>query len=259
LFVLALDAVNFGSGWFPVLVKRPRLSGYHTIATCLRERAAGGGLEVVDLAAATPESCAELFGQRVDGPAGGLMARFAESWRVLGTALLGSFHRRATDFIGTAGGSAERLVALLHEHHPMYRDVATYDGKPVPLYKRAQITAADLHHAFAGRGPGRFEDLDRLTLFADNLVPHVLRLDGVLTYGDELLGRIEAGERLHPGSPEEVEIRAVAVHAGERLVEALAGLDRPTTAMDLDAALWHRGAAERYTAPPRHRCRTIWY
>ncbi len=37
-FVLTLDAINFGSGWFPTLRKRPGRSGYFTIALGLRER-----------------------------------------------------------------------------------------------------------------------------------------------------------------------------------------------------------------------------
>ena len=44
--------------------------------------------------------------------------------------------------------------------------------------KRAQIAAADL--ALAGIAPA--DDLPELTLFADNLVPHVLRIDGVLEF-----------------------------------------------------------------------------
>ena len=32
---LTLDAINFGSGWFPTLRKRPGLSGYSTIAAAL--------------------------------------------------------------------------------------------------------------------------------------------------------------------------------------------------------------------------------
>ena len=52
----------------------------------------------------------------------------------------------------------------------------------VPFYKRAQLTAADLSLAFDGKGLGSFEDLDQLTIFADNLVPHVLRVDKVLLY-----------------------------------------------------------------------------
>src|ERR1035437_6900272 len=42
-FWLTLDAINFGSGWFPTLVKRDGRSGYYTIATGLGERFAGHG------------------------------------------------------------------------------------------------------------------------------------------------------------------------------------------------------------------------
>src|SRR5918999_4629884 len=43
-FVLVLDSINFGSGWFPTLRKRPGLSGYFTVASSLTDfwRASGG-------------------------------------------------------------------------------------------------------------------------------------------------------------------------------------------------------------------------
>ena len=85
---------------------------------------------------------------------------------------------------------------------PLYRDVARYDDFEVSFYKRAQITACDLAAAFDGRGHGRFGDLDRLTMFADNLVPHVLRCEGVLVYTPELAARVDAGALLPHGSPE---------------------------------------------------------
>jgi hypothetical protein len=72
--------------------------------------------------------------------------------------------------------------------------VHNYKGRKVPFYKRAQLMAADLWVAFGGRGPGHFDDLERLTIFADNLVPHVLRVDGVLLYEEALASRIEAEE-----------------------------------------------------------------
>ena len=77
---------------------------------------------------------------------------------------------------GSAAALAESLTAM-----PFYRDVHEhpFTGE-VFLYKRAQITAQDLAVAFAGEGYGRFDDLDQLTMFADNLVPHVLRVEGVL-------------------------------------------------------------------------------
>ena len=36
-YILTLDAINFGSGYFPYLAKRPGHSGYFTIASSLRE------------------------------------------------------------------------------------------------------------------------------------------------------------------------------------------------------------------------------
>src|SRR5947209_1261298 len=37
-FWITLDAINFGSGWFPTLRKRPGQSGYHTVAGGLTDR-----------------------------------------------------------------------------------------------------------------------------------------------------------------------------------------------------------------------------
>ena len=67
-------------------------------------------------------------------------------------------------------------------------DISPYGDDRVPFFKRAQIAAADL----ALSGLADPTGLDRLTLFADNLVPHVLRIDGVLTFDDDLVDRIEA-------------------------------------------------------------------
>src|SRR5205823_10204534 len=36
-YLLTLDAINFGSGWFPTLRKRPGCSGYYTIAWALAD------------------------------------------------------------------------------------------------------------------------------------------------------------------------------------------------------------------------------
>src|SRR5439155_5522648 len=37
-YMLTLDAINFGSGWFPTLRKRPASSGYYTVAWALADR-----------------------------------------------------------------------------------------------------------------------------------------------------------------------------------------------------------------------------
>ncbi len=147
-----------------------------------------------------------------------------------------------------------RLAESLTEM-PYYRDVERVELATGPLevsfYKRAQITAADLEREC---GPGRFDDLDQLTAFADNLVPHVLRVDGVLRYDPDLAATIDRGLRLEPGSRPEVEIRAAGVVAVEQLASRTGR--RP---MDLDLMLWERGASATYKATPRHRARGVFY
>ena len=120
------------------------------------------------------------------------------------------------------------------------------------FYKRAQLCSATLALAFDGRGLGAFDDLDQLTLFADNLVPHVLWCDGILRYAPALEAAIEQGALLEPGGAEEVELRAVAVTAVERLTARIGA----PNAMAIDNALWERGQEPGYEARPRPRVRT---
>ncbi len=259
-FVISLDAVNFGSGWFPLLRKRPGLSGYLSLARALAEHFEyHGAFQAGDLLAMREVDCARIFGQeRAPPEIRQLMDLFRRAWNDLGALLLDRFGGRFEGPIAAAAGSAARLVEILTEM-PFYRDVARYGDLEVPLYKRAQITAADLALAFRGAGPGRFEDLDELTVFADNLVPHVLRCEGALDYSRPLAERIEAEELLEPGGPEEIEIRAVGLHAVERLAARLRELGRPVSPRELDTRLWSRGQLPVFKARPRHRCRCVYY
>jgi hypothetical protein len=258
-FVLTLNAINFGSGWFPHLRKRDGLSGYLTIAGALREHFeregpwSAGALERI-----RPEDCARLFGQTLDPPAGELMALFAQALNDLGAFLARQHRGRFAGPVEEAGGSAERLVGIL-ARMPLYRDVARYEGFEVPFYKRAQITCSDLAEALRERGLGRFHDLDELTLFADNLVPHVLRCLGVLVYSPDLAKRIDAEELIPSGSAEEVEIRGSALHAVERLAGSCARRGWRAPPRRLDHLLWSRGQSPRVKARPRHRTRCPYY
>jgi hypothetical protein len=259
-YFVILDAINFGSGWFPKLRKRPGCSGYFTVATSLTELCRNDGVPGADaLRAMTPARCAAIFGQDpADADAGELMALFARALTDLGALLARSFGGSFEKLVESAAASAGRLVAQLTEM-PLYRDVADYRGRTVPFYKRAQLTCADLWLAFGGEGFGRFDDVESLTIFADNLVPHVLRFDRVLLYDAELARRIDSGELIEPGSEEEVEIRACAVAAVERMSAELGRLGRPVSPRRLDYWLWNRGARPEIKAVPRHRARTPFY
>jgi hypothetical protein len=235
-YLLTLDTINFGSGWFPTLDKRPNCSGYFTVAWGVADRfRASGPWTNAELRGMRTTEIAKVLGQSADHE---LMALFAQALRQLG-AFLGE--RSALDLVAEAGGSAERLAELLAGGMTMYADRG--------FYKRAQIVPSDLALA----GVAQFRDLDRLTVFADNLVPHVLRLDGVLDYDPRLAAHIDAERLLRPG-PQEREIRGCAVHAATLLAPRL-GISE----QHLDHLLWNRGGAPRYKAVPRHRCRTVWY
>lgn len=259
-FVLCLDAINFGSGWFPELQKRNGLSGYLSLAGALRDHfEAGSVLKASDLRALMAEDCARILEQTEPTPAvWELMDLFARAWNDLGTLLQDEFDGSFMTLVESADGKAARLVECL-ARMPLYRDCMLYRGKMIPFYKRAQITCADLAMAFGGAGPGRFEDLDQLTLFADNLVPHVLRMEGVLIYDPKLLTRIDAGELIESGSEEEVEIRAVALHAVEVMSGVMQGQAEALRPYQIDQRLWEYGQSPSIKSSPRHRTRCSFY
>ena len=235
-YMLTVDAVNFGSGWFPTLNKRPGCSGYMTIAWAIADRFRAGGAWSND----------ELRAMRADELADD--ARPAPRPRADGALRPGAARARAVPRRARrgrggrrGGGSAERFATMLASGMTLFADRG--------FYKRAQIAAADLALA----GVASFGDLHRLTIFADNLVPHVLRCDGVLRYDERLAAHIDAGLPLRPGQQER-EIRACAVHACE-LIAQRSGV----APYELDNWLWNRGQEPAIKATPRHRCRTVYY
>jgi hypothetical protein len=273
-YMLALDTINFGSGWFPTLRKRELdgkpVSGYFTVAWALADHVrAHGPPSAAWMSSVGAGDIAQILDQ---DPANELMHLYAQALRSLGRFLADTRSpttssmwptqasqaqptqasqrrptlatRRALDLVAEAG-SAERLAETLA------RGMAMFDDRG--FYKRAQIVANDLALA----GVAEFDDLDRLTIFADNLVPHVLRCDGVLIYDEQLAARIDRGERLTLGGAER-EIRACALHACE-LISQRTGVP----ARKIDTWLWTRGqSGERgtqYKSRPRHRCRTVFY
>src|SRR5437016_956480 len=150
-YLLTLDAINFGSGWFPTLRKRPGCSGYYTVASALADHFRAHGPW-------SPEELELLDGRRVAAvleqePGHELMELYAEALRDLGRFLSG---RSALELVNSARGSAEALAELLAHGMPFFDDRG--------FYKRAQIVASNMALA----GVADFWDLDRLTIFADN-------------------------------------------------------------------------------------------
>jgi hypothetical protein len=239
-FAICMNAINFGSGWWPTIRRRPGHSGYGTMAAGVTDRFSTAGPWTIDeLQGMSAETIGGVVRQ---DPAHPLMQQFAVALRDVGDHIR---FDHGGSFLGPAE-AADSIPALATSlgAWESFADVSSYDGCEVPFYKRAQLAAADLHRAGVADLPG----LDRLTAFADNLVPHVLRVDGILNLAADLTARIEAEELLEHGSREEVELRACAVQAVELLAAA-----SPLTPAEIDSALWNRGRGRRYKALARPR------
>jgi hypothetical protein len=229
-YVLILDAINFGSGWFGELeTTTDALTQRLTAHT--RER--GAPWTAAELRALDAATVGETLGL---DPGHQLTRLYSAGLNHLGL-FLGE-----GPLLDLLGDSAELLAERLASGMPFFDDRG--------YYKRAQITANDLHLA----GVVDYPDVDRLTAFADNLVPHVLRLDGVLHYSDELAELIDAEEELPAGGELERELRGCAVHACEGLARQLG-----VTPALLDNWLWNRGQHPPYSARPAHITRTVYY
>lgn len=183
--------------------------------------------------------------------------------RELGEALQNDFDGLAANIVREANHSAVRLVTLVLRYLPGFRDTIVYKGRLIHFYKRAQILVGDLWAAY-GRPtdpshPYHFNDIDKLTMFADYRVPQILRAMNVLQYSETLAKTIDFYEEIAFGSDMETEIRACTVIAVERLQRILAEQGLNLLVLEVDWLLWQKGEAIKDTIKPHHRTLTIYY
>jgi len=263
-YLLVLDALNF-CFWLPekenrweVAWESESLSGYFALAASLATAMQSG----IPLARA--DYLAGLSGEMLQEILGGkgklqLMEERARILNEVGYTLDTHYHGEASALVEAAESSAEKLVRLLAEGMPSFRDVSEYRGRRVYFYKRAQIFCADLYGAFDGRGWGDFKDIDQLTAFADYKLPQVLRELNILCYDDELARKVDNKEPVDPGSPEEIEIRANTIFAVDLIREEAARLGRRLRDFEIDWILWDLGQQDEFTLRPHHNTVTIFY
>ena len=159
-YVMTIDAINFGSGWFPHLAKRPGLSGYLTLSNALAERfEREGPWSAAELSRLSVRECAATLGQDLANPhVAELMGLYARALCELGEFLKVRYAGAFDGPLREASGSAATLVEILAAM-PLYCDESRYTGssspletRTIPFYKIAQITASDLAAAFGETG-----------------------------------------------------------------------------------------------------------
>ncbi|KAL0479648.1 hypothetical protein AKO1_010958 [Acrasis kona] len=258
-YILVLSSLNF---CFWPGVKRPdgpegEEYEYHHLAGALRDVL----LEDKEaFSAASLSNCDEktlLKWFKCEIPQAAERARLV---REVGVGLQTHFNGKASKLITSAGNSVSKLVALVTAFFPGFRDHTIYDGAQVFLYKRAQIFCADIWGCFKHEGLGKFDDMHKLTMFADYRVPQILRHYEVLKYSESLSDSIDNYKVIPPGSAEEVEIRAATIQCVERMRIVLQNSHRiRCKSVELDWLLWQRGEEQRKEVAPHHRTLTIFY
>lgn len=259
-FFLILDSINFGSGYFSEFKKKKGKTGYFTVASCLKDHFVSNGCPTAEaLADYDVQKCASIFAQDLSVHAiNELMCHFSSSLKELGAFICKNYDGKFTMLLKEAKNSAAKLVNTLTSMRS-FDDCSKYAGEKIYFFKRAQITVSDINIALNSKGLGKFNDIDELTIFADNLVPHVLKQDAILHYSNALETKIRKGILIEKGSDEEIEVRACALHAVELIKDTLLSQERPTTSQYLDYLLWNRGQQSEYRKDPRHSTRTIFY
>lgn len=281
-FVLVSTALNFAftdfetRRAFEVEYRGERWSDALALFACMA-RALDEGIPFLDgawLAGVSEERLREIFRAEVELP---MLSERAEILRRIGTTLeeryRGRFHRFLREAPsrlyagsgsgtgpdplaggGTGGGLIDRLVT----EFPRFDDTAVYEGREVVFHKLAQLGIWMLYGAVP-REAFPLEDPERLTAFADYILPVALEVMGILRYDAELERTIAAGEPIPARSPEEVEIRAHTIYATELLTEEVNRIRPPARQVivpQIDYRLWSH---YHETFRPHHLTPTIMY
>ena len=258
-YIFTVDTINFGSGFSPEIQKKTGNSIYAFVASGLKKAMLSG----LDLSAKWAEqvTIAELealFGLEQKE----LLSQFAlclqETGRFVVQNYKGEYSSLLENLPKEKKGNA--LISLLTENSKHWDDSGFYQGEKVSFYKRAQILANDLYLGFQGTSFGDFDDIACLTMFADNLVPHVFYCEGVLAYSASLKKQIEKGEFLESYSEPEMEIRASAIVAVEKILNFWTQKqEKGLFPCMLDVYLWNHGHEAHYKKVPRHLTKTFFY
>ena len=171
---------------------------------------------------------------------------------------------------------AQNLLNLIHKEFPCFRDESDYllpgetSSIKVSFMKRAQILISDLWSLFEGKGLGKFDDIDSLTMFADYRVPQSLQYFGAFKYSNELMEELNKPKNvMEHGSLYEIEIRGCSIEAVDRITrktkiildQQKSDMSKHLNDVTVDYFLWgfRREKAEEMEKFPYHKVRSIYY
>jgi hypothetical protein len=169
------------------------------------------------------------------------LAIFHEVGRVLTDRYDGRFHQFVRSGTPRLYADGKGLLERLLNEFPSFRDTSSYRGHQVAFQKRAQLLFWQLHARFRQGGFFRLEDPEKLTVFADYVVPVALRLLEITSYDRKLESAINSRQLLPADSEEEIEIRAFTLwgcHLLTKEINRLRPSDRQILEPVVDGRLW---------------------
>lgn len=112
----------------------------------------------------------------------------------VGKMLIEKYNGTFMTCVKLANKSASKLLSIIVKDFPCFRDEVVYKGKFLSLYKRAQILIGDLWSFFDSKSWGEFEDIDKVTMYADYRIPQVLVYFGAISYSEKLMRKLQNGK-----------------------------------------------------------------
>ena len=229
---------------------------------CLK-RAMDQGIPILDgnfLSEITRAELDKIFAGNIEMPMlDEKLAVLHDVGKVLSQKYDGRFHNFVHACSPRLYDNGNGLIERMVKEFPRFDDVSMLDGRETKFYKLAQLGIWMLYSTLHRSGKFRLEDPEKMTAFADYIVPVALRLMGITSYSKELEHAINTYQLIPRDSRWEIELRAHCLYSTALLREEINKL-RPAGSQviipQIDARLWTH---YHTTTWPHHLTQTIMY
>lgn len=267
-FIMVANTINSAFTDFKTHIKfqidyeGARLSDSDAMVACLK-RAMDNGTPILDgkfLAKVTRPEMEKIFAGNMEIPMlDEKMAVFHQAGKVLAAKYDGRFVNFVKSCPPRLYDNGNGLVDRLVKEFPRFNDVSQFDGQEVKFYKLAQLGYWGMYAGLGSAGGFKLEDPQKLSAFADYIVPVALRLMGMTSYSPALEKSVNSYQMIPRDSREEIEIRAHSLYATALLAEEVNKLrpaDQQVIIPQIDARIWTH---YHTTFWPHHLTKTIMY